>query len=103
MSRQLADRVKQEFGNAILRVDDRHGDDSVWVDREKLGRVLEYLRNKEACELLADVVGRGNIITGEGRENYAQDEMPRSKPFLPEAVVKPEGVAQVAGMMKLAN
>ncbi len=52
---------------------------------------------------LTDIVGDKNILTGDERENYSRDEMPRAKPFLPEVVVKPESTDSVARVLKLAN
>jgi len=53
--------------------------------------------------LLTEIVGDKNILTTEGRENYSGDETPRSKPVLPEVVVKPEDTGSVARILKLAN
>ena len=52
---------------------------------------------------LTEIVGGKNVLTGDERENYSRDEMPRSKPFLPEVVVKPEDTGSVARILKLAN
>jgi len=57
MSRQLVERVQQEFAEKILRSDSQHGDESISVDRENLLDVLTHLRDKESCEMLLDVVG----------------------------------------------
>ena len=53
--------------------------------------------------LLIEIVGDKNALTGDGRENYSRDEMPRLRPVLPEVVVKPEDTASVVKVLKLAN
>ena len=53
--------------------------------------------------LLAEIVGNKNIFTGDERENYSRDETPKSKPFLPEVVVKPGDAVSVAKILKLAS
>ncbi len=57
MSRSLVERLQQEFGEAILRADAPHGDETVWLAKDDLPLLLKHLRDKEGCELLADVVG----------------------------------------------
>jgi glycolate oxidase len=52
---------------------------------------------------LTEIVGKKNIITGEGLENYSRDELLGAKSFIPEVVVKPENSTAVAGILKLAN
>ena len=52
---------------------------------------------------LAEIVGTNNVITGEGRENYARDETPNVKSVLPEVVVKPENTASVSRVLQLAS
>ncbi len=53
--------------------------------------------------LLTEIVGAKNVLTGDERENYARDETPKSKPFLPDVVVKPEDTNSVAKILKLAS
>ncbi len=62
------------------------------------GKVTE-----EVLTRLREIVGEKNVLTGEERENYSRDETPRITPCLPEAVVRPESAAAIAGIMKLAN
>lgn len=57
MSRKLVERVRQEFGDAILRDRTTHGDESIWVAADALSSLLRHLRDKEGCELLLDIVG----------------------------------------------
>ncbi len=57
MSEQLVQRVRQEFGEAILRSAGGHGDEAVWVEPGRLPDLLRHLRDREGCELLLDVVG----------------------------------------------
>jgi len=57
----------------------------------------------DVVALLADIVGNKNVITGDERENYSRDEAPKSKPALPEVVIKPEDTGSVARILKLAN
>ncbi|MFC1958983.1 FAD-binding oxidoreductase [Chloroflexota bacterium] len=59
--------------------------------------------NDELIAALTEIVGDRNVITGDEKENYSRDEMPRSKLFLPEAVVKPEDTVSIARILKLAN
>lgn len=55
MSRELVARLQREFGPALLRAADAHGDAAVWVAPAQLPAVLRHLRDAEACELLLDV------------------------------------------------
>ncbi len=57
MSQKLVESLKAEFGDAILAVDDQHGDETVNVGREDVPRVIRHLRDRESCEQLSDVVG----------------------------------------------
>jgi NADH-quinone oxidoreductase subunit C/D len=57
MSERLVQSLKQEFGDAILGSADHHGDQHVSVAPERLADVLGHLKNREGCEMLADVVG----------------------------------------------
>ena len=57
----------------------------------------------DVVALLTEIVGDKNVLTGDERENYSRDEAPKSKPVLPEVVVKPEDTDSVAKIMKLAN
>lgn len=57
MSRELVARLQREFGPALLRTADAHGDAAVWVAPARLPAVLRHLRDAEACELLLDVAG----------------------------------------------
>lgn len=57
MSRELVARLQREFGPALLRTADAHGDAAVWVAPERLPAVLRHLRDAEACEMLLDVAG----------------------------------------------
>jgi glycolate oxidase len=52
---------------------------------------------------LTSIVGQKNILTGEGRENYARDESPHSEEMLPEAVLKPESPEAIGQILRLAN
>lgn len=52
---------------------------------------------------LTAIVGEGNVLSGEDRENYARDEAPRAQRFLPDLVVRPGDAAQVSEVLKLAN
>ncbi|GAH15204.1 unnamed protein product, partial [marine sediment metagenome] len=53
--------------------------------------------------LLSDIVGYKNVLTGDERENYSRDETYKSKPVLPEVVVKPGDAVSVAKILKLAS
>ena len=57
MSRRLTEGLQREFGDAILKSADEHGDAAVWVRSDRLQDVLAHLRNQAGCELLCDVVG----------------------------------------------
>jgi glycolate oxidase len=57
----------------------------------------------EVISLLTEIVGDGNVLTGDERKNYDRDEMPGVEPSLPEVVVKPENADSVAGVLRLAN
>ena len=57
----------------------------------------------DSVALLTDIVGYKNVLTGDGRENYSQDETYKSKPVLPEVVVKPGDAVSVAKILKLAS
>ncbi|MFT5234134.1 MAG: NADH-quinone oxidoreductase subunit C/D [Candidatus Krumholzibacteriia bacterium] len=57
MSQKLVEILQQEFGTDILSVASQHGDETVTIDRENLRAVLGYLRDKQGCEQLSDVVG----------------------------------------------
>jgi len=57
MSRRLTEGLQREFGDAILKSADEHGDAAVWVPSDRLQDVLAHLRNQAGCELLCDVVG----------------------------------------------
>jgi len=57
----------------------------------------------EVVALLAKIVGDKNVLTGDERGNYSRDEMPKSKPVLPEVVAKPEDTDSVARILKLAD
>ncbi|MBA7676959.1 putative FAD-linked oxidoreductase [subsurface metagenome] len=64
----------------------------------RYGKVTDNL-----VALLTEIVGNKNILTGDERENYSRDETLKSKPVLPEVVVKPGDTASVARIMKIAN
>ena len=53
--------------------------------------------------LLTDIVGYKNVLTGDERENYSRDETYKSKPVLPEVVVKPGDAVSVAKILELAS
>jgi len=57
MSQKLVERLRAEFGDRILDSGSQHGDESVVVGREDLPAVAAHLKEREACELLLDVVG----------------------------------------------
>jgi glycolate oxidase len=74
------------------------------MEEGQLETTSKYSRvTDKIVALLADIVGNKNIISREGLENYARDESPGGKSFLPEVVVKPENTDEVARIMKLAN
>jgi glycolate oxidase len=65
---------------------------------------IQYGRlTPDLIALLGKIVGEKYILTGEGRENYARDEAPNSRPYLPEAVLKPANALSISEIMKLAN
>ena len=66
--------------------------------RSRYGKVTDNL-----IVVLTEIVGNKNVLTGDERENYSRDEAPKSKPVLPEVVIKPEDTASVARILKLAN
>ena len=66
--------------------------------RSHYGKVTDDL-----IALLTDIVGHKNVLTGDERENYAHDETYKSKPVLPEVVVKPGDAVSVAKVLKLAS
>ena len=53
--------------------------------------------------LLAKIVGDKNVLTGDDCYDYSRDETTRSKPVLPDVVVKPENTGSVARVLKLAT
>jgi NADH-quinone oxidoreductase subunit C/D len=57
MSQKLVERLRKEFGQAILETASNHGDESVTVAPERLLDVLAHLKQRQGCEMLADVVG----------------------------------------------
>jgi NADH-quinone oxidoreductase subunit C/D len=57
MSSQLVERLQSEFGEAVRGTGSLHGDESVWVARENLWKMIQHLRDREGCELLLDVIG----------------------------------------------
>ncbi len=57
MSQKLSDSVRAEFGERILAVSAPHGDETVTVAPGDVPAVLQHLKEREGCELLADVVG----------------------------------------------
>ena len=66
--------------------------------QSRYGKVTDDL-----VALLSEIVGNKNVLTGDERENYSRDEMPKAKPVLPEVVVKPADAGSVAKILKLAN
>ncbi len=52
---------------------------------------------------LTEIVGKKNVVTGDGLENYSRDELLGEKSFIPEVAVKPENSNSVARILKLAN
>ncbi|MFQ6091481.1 MAG: FAD-binding oxidoreductase, partial [bacterium] len=59
--------------------------------------------DENILERLKSIVGRKNVLAEEGdRADYASDETPDLK-FLPEVVVKPARVEEVAEVMRVAN
>ena len=57
MSERLLGALRAEFGEDIREHDDHRGDLHVTVDRERLPDVLGYLKHREGCEMLGDVIG----------------------------------------------
>jgi len=57
MSKKLVERLRKEFGPAILADSDNHGDAAVTVGRDDLVKVLGHLRDAEGCEQLSDIAG----------------------------------------------
>jgi glycolate oxidase len=51
---------------------------------------------------LIEIVGPGNVISGEACENYSRDETPNCRPVLPEVVVRPENAVAIARVLRLA-
>ena len=52
---------------------------------------------------LTDILGESGVVISEGdRAEYSTDETPHLK-FLPEVVVKPATVEEVAEVMRVAN
>jgi glycolate oxidase len=59
--------------------------------------------DENVVKTLTDILGKSNVIIGEeDRADYACDETPDLK-FLPEVVVKPANVGEVAEVMRIAN
>ncbi len=57
MSDKLVRALRQEFGPDILASSGHCGDHHVTVPAAKLPEVLGYLKHREGCEMLADVIG----------------------------------------------
>lgn len=57
MSVALVERMQAELGDAVLGTESRLGDETVRVNPEHVLPALDYLKNRESCELLLDVVG----------------------------------------------
>ncbi len=58
----------------------------------------------EIVELLAEVVGGDNVLTGdEVHSDYAHDEALTAAPSLPLAVVRPRSTAEVAAVLRIAD
>jgi glycolate oxidase len=69
-----------------------------------MSRSMSYARlTPEIIARLESIVGRGNVMTGEGLADYAHDEAPGRRSYPPEAVVKPLDSSAVSSVMKLAN
>ncbi len=68
------------------------------ASRKRYAKVTEHV-----IAQLAEIVGAGNVLTGDERQNYSRDETPRLKPVLPEAVVKPGDSESIARILRLAN
>ena len=58
----------------------------------------------EIVELLADVVGAGNVLAGDGiPPDYAHDEALTAAPSVPLAVVRPGSTAEVSAVLRVAD
>ncbi len=57
MSRQLVESLQQEFGEHIKRTASDLGDEVVWVDKDNVLPVLNFLKKQGNCEQLSDIVG----------------------------------------------
>lgn len=57
MSDRLVQALRQEFNEDILFHDAHKGDHHVRVPRERLLDILGYLKTREGCEMLGDVIG----------------------------------------------
>ena len=58
----------------------------------------------EIVELLADVVGAGNVLAGDDvSPDYAHDEALTATPSVPLAVVRPASTDEVAAVLKVAD
>jgi len=58
----------------------------------------------EIVELLADVVGAGNVLAGDGiAPDYAHDEALTATPSVPLAVVRPGCTAEVSAVLRIAD
>ena len=58
----------------------------------------------EIVELLAEVVGAGNVLAGDDMDpDYAHDEALTATPSAPLAVVRPGDTAEVAAVLKIAD
>ena len=57
MSLKLLDSLRTEFGARILGTGQAHGDETVVVSPADLPAVVGHLKERESCELLADVAG----------------------------------------------
>ncbi len=58
----------------------------------------------EIVELLADVVGAGNVLAGDDvSPDYAHDEALTATPSVPLAVVRPASTAEVSAVLKIAD
>jgi len=58
----------------------------------------------ELIETLKHIAGDDSVSTDQGdREKYSCDEMPISKHYLPQVVVKPTDTAAISGVLALAN
>jgi len=58
----------------------------------------------DLVELFADVVGAGNVLTGEAvHPDYAHDEALTAAPCLPLAVVRPGSTAEVSAVLRICD